>query len=159
MMNKSRWKELILYILAIVVAKLEFVGCYPLIPGFFAAAYMEEVNRTLLLVFSIFGMALFVPVQAMAKYTMALLVMGIVIKLVEWAYKSCRVYVGAAAAGVSVLLLTAAGEVLQVGNRSLVWMGIMEAVLVTAMVMLLSPALHRMMEDGLAPLQDRKSVV
>ena len=77
MMNKSRWKELILYILAIVVAKLEFVGCYPLIPGFFAAAYMEEVNRTLLLVFSIFGMALFVPVQAMAKYTMALLVMEI----------------------------------------------------------------------------------
>ena len=152
MMNKSKWKELILYILAIVVAKVEFVGCYPLIPAFFAAAYMEEVNRTLLLVFSIFGMALFVPVQAMAKYTMALLVMGIVIKLVEWAYKSCRIYVGAAAAGVSVLLLTAAGEVLQVGNRSLVWMGIMEAVLVTAMVMLLSPALHRMMEDGLVPL-------
>ena len=37
MMNKSRWKELILYILAIVVAKLEFVGCYPLIPGFFCS--------------------------------------------------------------------------------------------------------------------------
>lgn len=151
MMNKSKWRELVLYVLAIVAAKVEFAGCYPLIPAFFAAAYMEEVNRTLLLVFSIFGMALFIPVQAMAKYTMVMLVTGVVIKMVEWAYKSCRTYVGAAASGVSVLLLTAAGEVLQVGRRSVVWMGVMESVLVSSMVMLLSPVLHRMLEDGLLP--------
>ena len=59
-MNKTKWKEIALYGLAVVAAKGQFVGCYPLIPGFFAAAFMEEVNRTLLLVFSIFGMALFV---------------------------------------------------------------------------------------------------
>lgn len=152
-MNKSKWKELVLYVLAIVAAKIEFAGCYPLIPAFFAAVYMEEVNRTLLLVFSIFGMALFIPVQAMAKYTMAMLVIGVVIKLVEWAYKSCRTYVGAAAAGISVLSLTAAGEVLEVGKRSVVWMGIMESILVASMVMLLSPILHRMLEDGLVPLR------
>ena len=56
-MNKSKWRELVLYVLAIVTAKVEFAGCYPLIPAFFVAGYMEEVNRTLLLVFSIFGMA------------------------------------------------------------------------------------------------------
>ena len=55
-MNKTKWKEIALYGLAVVAAKGQFVGCYPLIPGFFAAAFMEEVNRTLLLVFSIFGM-------------------------------------------------------------------------------------------------------
>ena len=82
-MNKTKWKEIALYGLAVVASKGQFMGCYPLIPGFFAAAFMEEVNRTLLLVFSIFGMALFVPVQAMAKYTMVLLVTGAVIKLVE----------------------------------------------------------------------------
>lgn len=153
MMNKSKWRELVLYVLAIAAAKIDFAGCYPLIPAFFATAYMEEVNRTLLLVFSIFGMALFIPVQAMAKYTMVMLVTGVVIKMVEWAYKSCRTYVGAAAAGVSVLLLTAAGEVLQVGRRSVAWMGVMEAVLVSSMVMLLSPVLHRMLEDGLMPMR------
>ncbi len=151
-MNKSKWRELVLYVLAIVTAKVEFAGCYPLIPAFFVAGYMEEVNRTLLLVFSIFGMALFVPVQAMAKYTMVMLVSAVVIKMVEWAYKSCRTYVGAAASGVSVLLLTAAGEVLQVGRRRLPWMGVMESVLVSSMVMLLSPVLHRMLEDGLLPI-------
>lgn len=151
-MNKSKWRELVLYVLAIVTAKVEFAGCYPLIPAFFAAGYMEEVNRTLLLVFSIFGMALFVPVQAMAKYTMVMLVTSVVIKMVEWAYKSCRTYVGAAASSVSVLLLTAAGEVLQVGRRRLPFMGVMESVLVSSMVMLLSPVLHRMLEDGLLPI-------
>lgn len=155
MMNKSRWKEIVLYVLAIVVAKAEFAGCYPLIPSFFAAAYMEEVNRTLLLVFSIFGMALLVPVQAMAKYTMVMLVTGVAIKMVEWAYKSCRSYIGAAAAGISVLLLTAAGEALQVRRRGVPWMGVMEAVFVTAAVILLSPVLHRMLEDGMMPLRWR----
>ena len=99
-----RWKEIGLYGLAMLAAKGAFAGCYPLIPGFFTACYMEEVNRTLLLIFSIFGMALFVPVQAMAKYTMILLVTAVVIRLVEWAGKSCRTCVGAGAAGICELL-------------------------------------------------------
>ena len=86
-MNLAKWKEMVLYGAAIAVSKGAFAGCYPLVPGFFAACFMEEVNRTLLLMFSIFGMALFVPVQAMAKYTMALLVTAVVVKLVEWANK------------------------------------------------------------------------
>ena len=43
-MNKTKWKEIALYGLAVVAAKGQFVGCYPLIPGFFAAAFMEEVK-------------------------------------------------------------------------------------------------------------------
>ena len=142
----TRWKEIGLYGLAMLAARGAFAGCYPLIPGFFTACYMEEVNRTLLLIFSIFGMALFVPVQAMAKYTMVLLVTAVVIRLVEWASKSCRTYVGAGAAGVSVFLLTMAGELMQVRNRTVVWMGILESVLVCGMVLVLSPILHGFLE-------------
>lgn len=156
-MNKTKWKEVALYGLAILVSKGEFAGCYPLIPGFFAAVYMEEVNRTLLLIFSIFGMALFVPVQAMAKYTMVLLVSAVVIKLVEWANKSCRTYIGAGAAGVSVFLLTMAGELLQVRNRTIIWMGVLESVLVCAMVLVLAPILHRFLEGGMINHRVKKS--
>lgn len=147
-MNWTRWKEIVLYAAAMAVSKGAFAGCYPMIPGFFAACYMEEVNRTLLLVFSIFGMALFVPVQAMAKYTMVLLVTAVSIKLVEWANKGCRTYTGAGAAGLGVFLLTIAGEMLQVRNRAVVWMGMLEAVLVFGMVLLLAPLLHRFLEGG-----------
>lgn len=147
-MNQVKWKEMILYGLSIVVAKGAFVGCYPLIPGFFAACYMEEINRTLLLIFSIFGMALFIPVQAMAKYTMALLVAAAVIRLAEWVNKSCRTYIGAIAAGVSVLLLSIAGELMQVRNRGVIWMGVLESILVCGMVLVLSPLLHYFLERG-----------
>ena len=59
-MNWTKWKEVALYGAAMAVSRGAFAGCYPLIPGFFAACYMEEVNRTLLLVFSIFGSRSFV---------------------------------------------------------------------------------------------------
>ncbi|MEG1945544.1 MAG: SpoIIE family protein phosphatase [Lachnospiraceae bacterium] len=145
-MNKGKWKEVVFYGLAMVVAKGDFAGCFPLIPSFFAAAYLEEINRTLLLIFTIFGMALFVPVQAMAKYTMAILIIAVVIKLMEWANKSCRTYIGALAAGISVFLLTLGGEMLQIRNRTTIWMGAMEALLVAAMVMVMFPLFHRFLE-------------
>ncbi len=147
-MNKAKWKEIMLYGMAILVSKGQLAGCYPLIPGFFAAVFMEEVNRTLLLIFTIFGMALFIPVQAMAKYTMVLLVTGLVIRLWEWANRSCGVWIGAVAAGASVFLLTVAGEVLKVRNRAAFWMGILESVCVCAMVLVAAPLVSRFLEGG-----------
>ncbi len=148
-MNRRKWKEIALYFAAAITARAEFAGCYPLIPGVFAAVCMEEVNKTLLLIFSIFGMALFTSVQAMAKYTMVLLITGVVVKLAEWAYKSCRIYVGAGAAAVSVLLLTMAGELLLIRNRAAIWMGVLEAVLVYTLVLVLSPVVHIFLEERL----------
>lgn len=148
-MNKRKWKEVAMYVLAILVAKVEFVGCFPLIPAFFTIAYMEEVNRTLLLIFSIFGMALFIPVQAMAKYTMVVLVTAVVIKLVEWANRTCRTWVGSSVTGISVLLIAMAGELLQVRNRAIIWMGVLEALLVTGVVMIASPAFHYFLEESI----------
>ncbi len=148
-MNKGKWKEVVMYGLAVAAAKGEFAGCYPLIAGFFATSYMEEINRTLLLIFTIFGMALFVPVQAMAKYTMVILVTAVVIKLTEWANKTCRTSIGAVAAGMGVFLITMAGEMLQVHNRATIWMGVLESLLVAGMVLVASPICHRFLEENL----------
>lgn len=148
-MNKRRWKEIGMYALSVLVAKVEFVGCFPLVPAFFTIAYMEEINRTLLLTFSIFGMALFVPVQAMAKYTMAILVAAVVIKLTEWANKTCKTWVGAAATGGGVFLIAMAGELLQVRNRAVIWMGVLESLLVAGMILVVSPICHRFLEESL----------
>ncbi len=157
-MNKSKWKEIVLYGITMIAARVEFAGCYPLIPGVFAAICMEEVNKTLLLIFSIFGMALFTSVQAMAKYTMVLLITGVVVKLVEWAYKNCRTYVGAGAAGISVLLLTIAGELMLVRNRTAIWMGVLEAVLVYTMVLVLSPVVHMFLEENMFSIFGKKNI-
>ena len=156
-MNWTRWKEMALYGAAMVVSKGAFAGCYPLIPGFFAACYMEEVNRALLVIFTVFGMALFVPVQAMAKYTTVLLVTAAVIRLAEWANKRCSVYVGAGAAAASVFLIAMAGGLLQVRNRETVWIGGLESILVCGMVVALSPILHYFLEGGILAVREAEA--
>ena len=156
-MNKRKWKEIGIYALAVLVGKVEFVGCFPMIPAFFTVAYMEEINRTLLLIFSIFGMALFIPVQAMAKYTMAILVTAVVIKLIEWADKTCRTWVGAISMAASMFLITIAGEVLQIRNRAVVWMGGLESLLIAGIVLLASPIIHYFLEENISWKKSREA--
>lgn len=147
-MNQQKLKQVLLYALAVGTAKLSLAGCYPLIPGLFGALLLEEVNRTLLLIFTLFGMALFLPVQAMAKYGMIVLVSAAAVKLIEWAYKSCRTWIGAAVCAASAMVLTISGEVLQIRNRNSIWMGILESVFVFAFVVVAAPLLHAFLEGG-----------
>lgn len=145
-MNKQKLKQLLLCALAVVAARLPVAECYPLIPGIFGAMLLAEVNRTLLLIFTLFGMTLFIPVQAMAKYGMIILVTAIAVRLVEWANKSCRTWIGAAICAAASLILTAAGEVLQIRNRSSIWLGILESIFVFAFVMVAAPPVHAFLE-------------
>lgn len=145
-MNKQKLKQLLLYLLAIGAAKLSVGGLYPLIPGLFGALLLVETNRTLLLIFTLFGMALFLPVQAMAKYGMVLLVTVAAIKLVEWASKSCRTYIGAAICAFASLILTVAGEMMEIRNRSNLWMGVLESLFIFAFMMVAAPVLHTFLE-------------
>ncbi len=158
-MNKQKLKQLLLFGLAIGSAKVEAAGCYPLIPGLFGALLLAETNRTLLLIFTLFGMALFLPVTAMAKYGMTLLVTAAVVKLVEWAVKSCRTYVGAAICALASLTLTAAGELLDIKNRGSLWMGILESVFVFAFIMVVTPLLHTFLERRGIPRETRRRTV
>ena len=158
-MNKQKWKQLLLYGLMIGTAKVSVVECYPLLTGLFGALLLEEVNRTLLLIFTLFGMALFLPVQAMAKYGMLILVAAAAVKLVEWVNKSCRTWIGAVICAVTSLLMSIVGEVMQIRNRSSLWMGILECIFVFAFIMVVSPLLHTFMEGrGVVKKERRKAV-
>ncbi len=145
-MNKQKLKQVLLYALALFASRVSLAGCYPLIPGLFGVLLLEEVNRTLLLIFTLFGMALFVPVQAMAKYGMAILVAAASVKLVEWAYKSCRTWVGAAICAIASFALTISGEVLQIRNRNSIWIGILECVFVFSFILVAAPVIHAFLE-------------
>lgn len=158
-MNKQKLKQLLLYVLAVGAARLPVADCYPLIPGLFGVLLLEEVNRTLLLIFTLFGMALFLPVQAMAKYGMLLIVAAVAVKLVEWANKSCRTFIGALICGVTTILLTVSGEVLQIRNRSNIWIGILESLFVFTFIMVAAPVIHTFLEGrGTEGKEKRKAV-
>lgn len=154
-MNRQKLKQLLLCVLAVGAAKIPVGGCYPLLPGVFGALLLEEVNRPLLFIGAFFGMALFLPVQAMAKYGMILLVAAAAVKLVEWAVKSCRTWIGAAICGTASLMLTISGELLQVRNRNSIWMGILESVFVFSFVMAATPVVHFFLERRGTEKKDR----
>lgn len=149
-MDRKKWKQLLVYGLTLGASRVAVAGCFPLIPGVFTAALLVEINPTLLLIFSLFGMALFLPVQAMAKYGMAVLVTAVAVQLVRWAMKSCRTLVGAVIGGAATLILTIAGELLEIRNRGSLWMGILESIFVGAFVLLATPLLYGFMEQGQA---------
>lgn len=145
-MNKQKLKQILLYGVAVGAAKLPVAECYPLIPGVFGALLLAGVNRTLLLIFALFGMTLFIPVQAMAKYGMIVLVAVLAVRLIEWASKSCRTWAGAMICAVSTFIMTVAGEILQIRNRSSIWMGILESIFIFAFVMVATPVIHTFLE-------------
>ena len=59
------------------------MGCYPLVPAYFTALYLEQVNGVVLLAFMYIGMTLFMPLTAAVKYGVTLIVMIGAVKLID----------------------------------------------------------------------------
>lgn len=88
-MKKLRTKQAVICFIGVAVCKLGFAGCYPFIPAYFAAAYLERGGRLLLGIGMFLGMAFMLPLTLMTKYVMTLLVTMVIIKLAEWVNKGC----------------------------------------------------------------------
>ena len=79
------------------------------------------------------GMAVLLPITAMAKYAMAILVTLVMIKLVEWANKGCFTWVGALVAGVSTALLGVFGGLMNLKDQTSVIVGVLEGVFISGL--------------------------
>ena len=113
-MKKLRTKQAVICIIGVAECKLGFAGCYPFIPAYFAAAYLERGGRLLLGIGMFLGMAFMLPLTLMTKYVMTLLVTIVIIKLAEWVNKGCYTWIAAFGAGCSATLLSVFGEMLNV---------------------------------------------
>ena len=88
-MKKMGTRQMILTLLGSVVCKIGVMGCYPVAPAYFTALYLENGNGLALLGIMYIGMFLFMPLTAMIKYMVILLVTALAVKLVEWANEGC----------------------------------------------------------------------
>lgn len=66
-MKRTGWKQLALSVAGAFVCRISVMGCYPLVPAFFAAVYLEEQGRWLLSVGMLAGMAAFLPISVNCK--------------------------------------------------------------------------------------------
>ena len=145
-MKRQTTKQVLVSLLGICMCKITFAGCYPLIVAYFAAGCLEGSGRILLTVMMLFGMAVLLPITAMAKYAMAILVTLVMIKLVEWANKGCFTWVGALVAGASTALLGVFGGLMNLKDQTSVIVGVLEGVFILGATMVISRILHIFME-------------
>lgn len=143
-MKKAR--QIAVGVLGSALCGVGVLGCYPLVPAYFAALYLERVSSVLLMGFLYIGMIIFMPMTAMVKYGVAMLVIAGVIKLIQWANEGCSaVMAGAVAAGTTVLL-SFAGGLLEWRSQPSAAAVLLEGVFVFGAVVLLNRLAHGALE-------------
>lgn len=145
-MRKTNAKQMILGILGSFVCGAGVMGCYPLVPAYFAALYLERVSGLLLMGFMYIGMIFFMPLTAAVKYGVVLLVIAGAIRLVEWVQEGCPAFLAGILAAVSTLILSFCGSLLEWREQPEAAAVFLEAVFVFGAVILLNRLLHRLME-------------
>ena len=136
-MKRMKTKQILVYLVGMLVCRISFAGCYPVIPAYYAAACLSGCGRIGLTLFSYIGILFFLPMADTAKYSMILLFTLVVIYLVEWQNKSCRTKTAAAAAGIATGVLSVFGGVLNWNNDMPPFSGILEGGFVFGLTMLL----------------------
>lgn len=146
MRKKMGSKQMILTLLGSLVCKVGIMGCYPVVPAYFAALYLENVSGFALLGLMYIGMFLFMPLTAMVKYMAALLVIAGAIKLVEWANDGCPSVLAGGFAAITTVILSFAGSLLEWKNQPETGMMLLEGVFVFGAVILLNRGFHAVMQ-------------
>ncbi len=145
-MKKADAKQMMLGVLGSLVCGGSVLGCYPLVPAYFAALYLEHMNGMVLLGFMYIGMAFFMPLTAAVKYGVALLVIAGAIRLVEWANEGCPAFLAGILAALSTMILSFCGGLLEWKNQPEAAAVFLEGIFIFGAVILLSRALHAVME-------------
>ncbi|MBO5371186.1 MAG: SpoIIE family protein phosphatase [Lachnospiraceae bacterium] len=145
--EKVGWKQFVLSILGALLCKVSVMGCYPLIPAYFAAVYLEEKGRWLLSIGMLTGLIAFLPITVIAKYGMTILVIAVAIRMCEWVEKRCYTVLAAIVASVGTLLLSVFGGIFDFRNQISLLLAVLEAVFIFGFVILASRGVHLFLEE------------
>ncbi len=146
-MRKTGWKQLALGILGALLCRISIMGCYPFVPAFFAAVYLEEKGRWLLSVGMLTGMVASLPITVIAKYAMSILLIGVTVRLSEWVDKRCYAVVAAVAAAGGTMALSIFGGIFDLRNQVTPAAAVCEAVFIFGFVILAAKGVHLFLEE------------
>lgn len=146
-MKKNKVKQVLLLAVGGLTCGVQLLGCYPVVPAYFAAAVLEDVSVFYLTAAMYLGMLCFMPLVAMTKYAMAVLVTACMIRLVVWANDGCPAFLGGILAAVSTMLLSFCGGLLEWKDQPDQFAVFLEGIFVFGMVILLNRAIHFFLEE------------
>lgn len=130
----------------VLACSMQMMGCYPLAPAYFAAAFLEGVNGVWMTAAMYIGMLYFMPLTATVKYAVALLVTAGAIKLVEWANEGCPAFLAAILTAITTMILSFCGGLLEWKDQPEVLAVFLEGIFVFGAVILLNRGIHFFME-------------
>ena len=111
-MKKMSVRQMMIIAGSVLVCSIPIVGCYPVIPAYFAAAYLQEVNSVWLMAVMYIGMFIMLPLTAAVKYAVALIVTVFEIWFIRWANERCTAFAAGAAAAAATVMLSFCGGLL-----------------------------------------------
>lgn len=135
-MKRLSVKQVVLYLGGILMCRVSWAGCFPLIPAYFTAVYLEDASRGMQSIALLAGLVVFVPVTSAVKYLMAMLVIMVTIRLFEWAEGRCTTLCAAIAATIATFMMGAAGELLDMRDTAGWLATVLESLFVFAAVLL-----------------------
>lgn len=125
-----------------VTCWVSVMGCYPLVPAYFAALCLEQVSVPVLMGIMYIGMLLFMPLAVAVKYAVAIAVILGAIRLIEWANEGCPAFMAGTMAGITTMIMSFAGGLLEWRNQPEFLIAILEGVFIFGAVVVLNRFLH-----------------
>lgn len=145
-MKKANPRQMILGLLGSTMCMINVMECYPLVPAWFAALYLEDANALLLTGLMYIGMIFFMPLTAAVKYAVAVLVILAAIRLVEWANEGCPAILAGILAALTTMILSFCGSLLEWKNQPQAIAVFLEGVFVFGAVILLNRLFHMILQ-------------
>ena len=100
------------------------MGCYPLLPAFFAFCSTSQNASLWVLACSIMGIFWLMPLGAMIKYVFILAIIAMATRLYRWANKGCGIWEASFVAGIATIVMNLAEESFAFGDMNELLMGI-----------------------------------
>ena len=123
-------KEIAKGILAFFSGSIGLMGCYPLLPAFFAVCSTSENASLMVILGSVGGIIFFMPITIVVKYLLVLVIMSIATRLYRWMNHGCSIWESGVLAVVATLVMHFAEKSFQITGVDMVLLGISEGCIV-----------------------------
>ena len=120
-------KELFKGLLAFGSAGIGIMGCYPVLPAYFAVCSMGGRASVWVIIGAMYGTMYFMVMEAMVKYICLLLVIAVGIRLYMGMNRFCSNWSTAVLTGISVLVMHYAAKSFQLDDIEVLLLGIFES--------------------------------
>lgn len=145
-MREKGVRKILLGILGGLLCKCGVAGCYPLVPAYFAALYLEEIKGWVVMGIFSLGMLFFIPLPAVIKYLVVVVLIAVFVRLMEWAGEGCRTWAAGVVAGILCILLSLSGSALELKMQTEIPIITMEGILVVGATVLFRRVIHFFIE-------------